>query len=492
MPIRNVALDRDVRAPQPLPKLSRLVSAGGLRRLLGVVALIAIDTCCFLLAFALVPPLSGLGWFTSWMGFSLWDTLLACAIVVAFAALYSLYGRRYMRHRVGKIMSAWSTAFVLTLVIMVIVDPVGIGARYVIMWFLACTLDVTARFVYDGLLTLVFGTDGDAPPALLLGDVEACQSALLSLAALTPASRVRVVGLVTPAPQLHPGEHAAGAPPVVATTDGLQQALLTTHATQVIITDPAATNGQLSSVMEVCRQSGVTLKVLPVGLQLGTEAICYVPGLDCPLFVVRPRPASAWSYRVKRFLDHTVSALLLAVLSPLLLGIAALVKLTSRGPVLFADERVGLGQRPFRFYKFRTMVQDARERQTDLEGLNQAGGVLFKVRDDPRITKVGRVLRRLSLDELPQLINVLKGDMSLVGPRPLPLRDNELMEDWHRRRHVMLPGITGLWQVSGRSDLSFDEMVRLDLQYMETWSLRSDLYIVWHTAGAVLRSHGAY
>ena len=118
--------------------------------------------------------------------------------------------------------------------------------------------------------------------------------------------------------------------------------------------------------------------------------------------------------------------------------------------------------------------------------------MLFKIRDDPRVTPVGRFLRRPSLDELPQLCNVLKGDMSLVGPRPLPLRDCELMEDWHRRRHVMQPGITGLWQVSGRSDLSFDDMVALDLQYMETWSLRSDAYIMWRTLGAVLRTRGAY
>ena len=160
--------------------------------------------------------------------------------------------------------------------------------------------------------------------------------------------------------------------------------------------------------------------------------------------------------------------------------------------MLFVDDRVGVGQRAFRFYKFRTMVRDAAHSQSALEPLNEAAGVLFKVRDDPRITGVGRVLRRLSLDELPQLLNVLKRNMSLVGPRALPLRDNELMEEWQRRRHVMLPGITGLWQVSGRSDLGFDDMVRLDLQYMETWSLKSDLHIMWQTASAVVRSRGAY
>ncbi len=160
--------------------------------------------------------------------------------------------------------------------------------------------------------------------------------------------------------------------------------------------------------------------------------------------------------------------------------------------MLFVDSRMGVGQRPFDCYKFRTMAADASACQGALEERNEADGVLFKLRDDPRVTPVGRALRHLSLDELPQLLNVLKGDMSLVGPRPLPLRDCGLMEEWHRQRHVMLPGITGLWQVSGRSDLSFDDMVRLDLQYMETWSLKTDLYIMWRSVGAVLRSRGAY
>jgi len=312
------------------------------------------------------------------------------------------------------------------------------------------------------------------------------------LAALAPASRVKVIGLVVPATQRHPNETRVEAPPVVATPDSLQDALRTTGAAQVIIADPAALNGQMQSVMDACRASGVVLKLVSVGLQHDADVVSYIPGLDCPLFVVRPRPAGAGSYLVKQALDLTVSALLLVILSPLLLLIAALIKVTSRGPVLFAGERVGLCQRPFRVYKFRTMVNDARERQGALEEVNEAGNVLFKVRDDPRITGVGRVLRRLSLDELPQLLNVLKRDMSLVGPRPLPLRDCELMETWHRQRHVMLPGITGLWQVSGRSDLDFDDMMKLDQQYMETWSLKSDLHIMGRTAGAVVRSRGAY
>ena len=260
----------------------------------------------------------------------------------------------------------------------------------------------------------------------------------------------------------------------------------------MILADPPSLNGQLRGVLDACRTGGVALKVLSLGLHPPGDAVTYIPGLDCPLFVVRPQPAGAGSYLLKQLMDRVVSLLLLVVLSPVFLIIAVLIKLTSPGPVMFVDERVGVGQRSFRFYKFRTMVEDARDRQDALEHLNEADGCLFKLRDDPRVTRSGRVLRRFSLDELPQLYNVLRGDMSLVGPRPLPLRDCALMEEWHRQRHVMLPGITGLWQVSGRSDLSFDDMVSLDLQYMDTWSLRSDLYILWRTAATVVHSNGAY
>ena len=211
-------------------------------------------------------------------------------------------------------------------------------------------------------------------------------------------------------------------------------------------------NGQLQSVMDTCRNGGVALKLVSPGLLPHADAVTYIPGLDCPLFVVRPRPAGAGSYLVKRAGDRVGSALLLVVLSPLLLIIAILIKLTSRDRCSSWTSASASVSGPSTATSS-ARWSGAREAQGALEALNEADGVLFKLRDDPRLTSVGRMLRRLSLDELPQLFNVLKGDMSLVGPRPLPLRDCRLMEEWHRRRHVMLPGITGLWQVSGRSDL---------------------------------------
>jgi len=195
---------------------------------------------------------------------------------------------------------------------------------------------------------------------------------------------------------------------------------------------------------------------------------------------------------VKRTFDLVVSALLLVVGMPVWLLLAAAVKLDSRGPVFYVDRRVGVGEHEFGMLKFRTMVADASEQQTVLEQENEAGGALFKIRDDPRLTRVGRVLRRLSLDEMPQLVNTLRGQMSLVGPRPLPLRDFRLLEDWHRARYLVLPGMTGLWQISGRSGLSFDDLVRLDFTYIENWSVWLDIAIIAKTIPAVVSGRGAY
>jgi lipopolysaccharide/colanic/teichoic acid biosynthesis glycosyltransferase len=172
--------------------------------------------------------------------------------------------------------------------------------------------------------------------------------------------------------------------------------------------------------------------------------------------------------------------------------IAVAVAVSSRGGVLYRSARPGIGGEPFSCFKFRTMHTDADQRQADLESLNEASGALFKIRADPRLTRVGTLLRRYSLDELPQLFNVLLGQMSLVGPRPLPQRDYERLEDWHKKRYLVLPGITGLWQVSGRSELDFDDLVRLDFLYLERWSVGLDLTILLKTVPAVLSRRGAF
>jgi lipopolysaccharide/colanic/teichoic acid biosynthesis glycosyltransferase len=195
---------------------------------------------------------------------------------------------------------------------------------------------------------------------------------------------------------------------------------------------------------------------------------------------------------VKRSFDVIVAALILLLLLPVWALIALLIKLTSRGPVFYSAPRIGLREQPFEMLKFRTMVADAERQQSALESANEAGGALFKIRNDPRVTRVGRMLRRYSIDEVPNLINVLRGDMSLVGPRPLPPRDHAKLEQWHRRRTNVLPGMTGLWQIGGRSDAPFDDLVRLDFYYLETWSIWLDITILVKTPAAVLMRRGAY
>jgi exopolysaccharide biosynthesis polyprenyl glycosylphosphotransferase len=195
---------------------------------------------------------------------------------------------------------------------------------------------------------------------------------------------------------------------------------------------------------------------------------------------------------LKRTFDLVVGGLAAVVLLPLFLLIALTIAATSRGPVIYRQERVGRRGQRFPMYKFRTMVMGADAMVDQLRPQNQAGGPLFKIRDDPRVTGIGRWIRRWSLDELPQLWNVLRGDMSLVGPRPPLPEEVKAYRDWHLDRLEVRPGLTGLWQVSGRSDLSFDDYVRLDLFYIENWSLAYDLFIIAKTVPVLLTSRGAY
>lgn len=247
-----------------------------------------------------------------------------------------------------------------------------------------------------------------------------------------------------------------------------------------------------SQVAVLCEQHGVTVRFDSHIFDL-KRARSRVDDFDGdPHITTSAGSAEGWPILAKRALDVSVSLLLLTLLAPLLAVVAFLVWFTSRGDVLFTQERMGVNKRRFRIYKFRTMVPNAEALLPQLEALNEVSGPVFKIRKDPRITPLGRFLRRSSIDELPQLFNVLKGDMSLVGPRPLPVRDYEgFDQDWQRRRFSVRPGITCLWQVNGRSSISFDQWMRLDLQYMDEWSLWLDFKILARTVPAVLKGSGA-
>jgi exopolysaccharide biosynthesis polyprenyl glycosylphosphotransferase len=211
-----------------------------------------------------------------------------------------------------------------------------------------------------------------------------------------------------------------------------------------------------------------------------------------PLVSLHSAPPLSWRTEAKRIIDFVGSLMLLILLLPLLLLVAIAIKLDSRGPVFFIQERMGYNKRRFRMIKFRTMTADAEARMKDIEHLNETDGPAFKIRHDPRLTRLGRILRKLSIDELPQLINVLFGDMSLVGPRPLPMRDVLGLEvAWQKRRFSVKPGLTCLWQISGRSNISFEEWMQLDLEYIDRWSLALDCKILLRTIPAILSTEGA-
>ena len=249
---------------------------------------------------------------------------------------------------------------------------------------------------------------------------------------------------------------------------------------------------EASRIAALCEEQGVTVHVLSnvLNLQRARSSAEEIEGN--PLITHATGSVEGWQVVLKFIFDFTISLFLVALLSPLMLLVILLIKFTSPGPVFFIQRRIGLNKRRFNLYKFRTMVVDAEKRMRDIEHLNEASGPVFKIKNDPRITPLGRFLRKTSFDELPQLLNVLAGHMSLVGPRPLPVRDYEgFNEDWQRRRFSVKPGITCLWQVQGRSSISFEKWMELDLQYIDKWSLWLDFQILLQTIPAVLKGSGA-
>jgi exopolysaccharide biosynthesis polyprenyl glycosylphosphotransferase len=283
--------------------------------------------------------------------------------------------------------------------------------------------------------------------------------------------------------------------PVMGSVDHVVRALSATNADTVIVTSsdglPPEKMRQLSWSLEPGRQHLVVATGL---VDIAGPRIHMRPVAGLPLIHVETPRYESNKRAVKRVFDVVGSSLLLLLLSGLLLGIAATVRLSSTGPVLFRQSRTGLNGKRFSMLKFRSMVVDAEEllAALDTNARDEGNAVLFKMAQDPRVTPVGRVLRRFSIDELPQLFNVLKGDMSLVGPRPPLPSEVALYEQHVNRRFLVKPGITGLWQVSGRSNLDWEDSVRLDLYYVENWTLTGDLVILWRTLRAVVARDGAY
>jgi len=467
--------NRDIRAPQrfqlSFPTVTR-----------GIIVLIFGDACALLLAwqFAIYlnqfhsPIPESLIWWV-WFGIPslFWLFSLITLLLFAQGGLYQISwrGQNYVRA-----VQLISTVYLGFLVVAYFYDPKLDLPRS--LFFSAWISSIVLVIIFRLLVSLIWGQllNRSKPTAVFL---IAKGNKLQRLAkVIENRSNYRLAGVA-----LASTAHSAN----------IINTIINSGAQEVLATDLPNTE-LASSLYWRLRKSGIPLRLLPSSLEMlhrrgVPEIFAGLPTLrlDTHLFV-------GWDYRLKRWLDFWLAFFGVIILAPVLIATAIAIKITSFGPIFFRQERIGLHGKVFQVWKFRTMVVNAAELQSQLEAQNQSqDGILFKIKKDPRITPIGHFLRRSSLDELPQLFNVLAGEMSLVGPRPLPLRDVERFDNWHHIRHQVLPGITGIWQISGRSDITdFDDAARLDLYYIDNWSLNLDLDILVETVKIILCGKGAY
>ena len=490
MPAQPLA-GRDVRASR-LYLLSRGPIVSLVRRTLSVAALVILDVVALALGIYLALVIRQL---VAGDGDILWGLLwregpaewlkFAAPITVLVFAQSGLYRERERRPGAGRIL-----ACLIVVALIVLAFGIGTGYDFTTSGLIPTSVVVSAvtiglfRAAYESASLEVMRAAGIRRRVVLVGEGESLSRLRQSLAAARGGLSYEFVGAVAPEPV--PGIRLLGSRAELAIV--LEQV----RPDEVILAEADFDERTVLEVVEQAHGQGIKVRLAPDTTELLVQRGEYVPGHGAPLFELRPPVLTGAEWAVKRAFDIVVSALVLLLALPLWALIALAVKLDSRGPIFFVDRRIGVGEREFGMLKFRTMVAEAAALQPELEEANEAEGALFKIREDPRVTRVGRFLRRFSLDEIPQIVNVLKGEMSLVGPRPLPLRDYRLLEDWHRARYAVLPGMTGLWQISGRSGLTFDDLVRLDFTYLENWSIWLDITIIARTIPAVIGRRGAY
>jgi exopolysaccharide biosynthesis polyprenyl glycosylphosphotransferase len=476
-------------ATPPIFRVSRLAPV--VRRLASIAMLVSLDaagvTVGLFVSFVLREVYYGrnLRWGSLWQAESDWLPFLILVTLLVFAQ-GNLYAERERRPGLGRIVSA-------LLLVALVALAFGLGTGHDFSTYglaptafiLTAVLISVLRGVYDAFTGRLLRRVGVRRRALLVGAGEHLTHLHEMLGRRRRGIDYDFVGVLATEPD-------GIALPRLGDLKALSRVLATHRVDEVILADSDFSEQELLETVEQAHRRGVKVRIAPKTTELLVQRADYVPGQSVPLFEVRSPVFAGGEWVLKRAFDLVVSAVVLVVGLPLWLLIAAGVTLTSPGPVLYRDRRIGLGEVEFDMLKFRTMYADAAQHQPYLERANEASGPLFKIRRDPRVTPLGSLLRRFSLDEVPQLLNVLRGQMSLVGPRPLPLRDYAQLEDWHRKRYNVLPGITGLWQISGRSNLGFDDLVRLDFYYLENWSLWMDIAILFKTIPAVLAARGAY
>jgi exopolysaccharide biosynthesis polyprenyl glycosylphosphotransferase len=482
---------RDARSSR-LYVLSRGPLFGLVRRIVGVCLLVVLDIAGLALGLYVALVLrqvvygeSDILWNLLWReGPQEWLPFLAPITILVFLQA-GLYAPRERRAGAGRVVAS-------LILVALIVLAFGIGTNYdftttglIPTAVVTCAIAIALlRAAYESISLELLRVAGVRRRVVLVGDGERLAQLHRTLAASRSGLVYEFVGSVS--------KGDVGLPSLGESADDLPDVLAAMRPDEIILSEAGLDEATVLDIVDRAHRAGVRVRLAPNTTELLVHEGEYVPGQGAPLFELRPPVLTGAEWALKRVFDVVISALIVLIGLPLWLLVALAIRLDTRGPIFYVDRRIGLGEREFGMFKLRTMVADAAERQPELERENEASGALFKIRDDPRVTRVGRVLRRLSLDELPQVLNVLRGEMSLVGPRPLPLRDYALLEDWHRTRYNVLPGMTGLWQISGRSGLSFDDLVRLDFTYLENWSIWLDITILAKTIPAVLTRKGAY
>lgn len=361
-------------------------------------------------------------------------------------------------------------------------------ALVTLTWVAVIAVVGLMRLLVAGILTFLYRRGVNLTPVLVVGSSKLGKLMMQQVAA-SPSLGYHIVGFVSD--EDSPPEDF-GRFPCLGDMNDLDAVLRRQRIEQVIIALPSHQHDQILSTVSVCERAGADFRLVPDLYELSLSRIDVDALEGIPLIGLRRSLTNSIQYRIKRLIDVSGALAVLIIGLPIWLLIALAIKLDSPGPVLYTQTRLGYRGQPFGFLKFRSMRVDADQLLNQVltnEKGEEKGKV--KAKDDPRRTRVGKLIRRTSLDEIPQLINVLRGDMSLIGPRPMPSRI-ENYEDWERARFEMLPGMTGLWQVRGRSDLDYDEMVLMDIYYIENWSLNLDLQIALRTLPAVMGSQGAY
>jgi exopolysaccharide biosynthesis polyprenyl glycosylphosphotransferase len=480
----------DVRRKRP-PALSFLLRLETLRRAARVVTLLAADFAAIFAALftALMVKVVLTEHVWAWEA-ALQETRRTVAFAYLVTALLfarsGLYASRAERPGIAKVVSSLFQVTVVAL-IFALVNGEQYSSYYIFYGTLTFAIFYVGflRWIYETLTGALLRAAGYRRRAVLVGSGKHIEDVAHALDGEVHAP-VEMVGFISLTPRPDNGLRSLGR------IEDLAEVLDAHRVQEVIIADPDFPEDRAVELVDQCHRRGVTVRIAPSTMEILVHRAEFVPGASVPLFELRPPVFDGFDYAAKRTFDFVGALILVILLSPLLAVLAIAVFVSSRGPVLYRSIRPGIGGEPFACFKFRTMRSDADQIQADLESLNEASGALFKIRHDPRMTRAGRILRRYSLDELPQLFNVLSGQMSLVGPRPLPQRDFDQLEEWHKKRYLVLPGITGLWQVSGRSELDFDDLVRLDFLYLERWSVGLDLAILLKTVPAVLTRRGAF